>query len=75
MKDHECWVAPENMKTRRTVLKIDQNTPATEIAGETFAALVAASIIFKQRDSNHASILLDRAKVFFFFFVRRSKCL
>lgn len=63
VKDHECWVKPENMKTPRTVLKIDQNAPGTEIAAETSAALAAASIVFKNRDKAYNHILLNKARV------------
>lgn len=61
-KDHECWHRPENMKTPRTVLKIDQNTPGTEIAAETSAAMAAASIVFRGVDRAYSRRLLNRAK-------------
>ncbi|KAL6502063.1 hypothetical protein OROGR_027196 [Orobanche gracilis] len=66
-KDHECWIRPENMKTPRTVLKIDRNTPGTEIAAETSAALAAASIVFRRVDHAYARRLLNRAKSVFHF--------
>ncbi|CAA0822741.1 Endoglucanase 16 [Striga hermonthica] len=66
-KDHECWVRPENMKTPRTVLKIDRNTPGTEIAAETAAALAAASIAFRHADHAYSRRLLNRAKSVFQF--------
>lgn len=46
-KDHQCWMRPENMKTPRSVLQIDQNNPGTEIAAETSAAMAASSIVFR----------------------------
>ncbi|KAK4487607.1 hypothetical protein RD792_005740 [Penstemon davidsonii] len=67
VKDHECWVGPENMKTPRTVLKIDQNTPGTEIAAETSAALTSASIAFRDADHTYSRRLLNRAKSLFSF--------
>ncbi|KAL2237215.1 UNVERIFIED_CONTAM: Endoglucanase 16 [Sesamum indicum] len=59
-KDHECWISPENMKTPRTVLKIDRSTPGTEIAAETCAALAAASMVFRRADHAYARRLLNR---------------
>jgi len=62
-KDHQCWVGPENMKTPRTVLQIDQNTPGTEIAAETSAAMAASSIVFRSFDRQYARQLLNKAKL------------
>ncbi|EPS61761.1 hypothetical protein M569_13033, partial [Genlisea aurea] len=67
VKDHECWIRPENMKTPRTLLKIDGQNPGTEIAAETSAALAAASIVFQQVDRNYSHQLLNRAKNLFEF--------
>lgn len=61
-KDHACWANPENMDTPRTVLKIDQSTPGTEIAAETAAALASSSIVFRDLDRAYAGVLLTRAK-------------
>ncbi|XP_043706857.1 endoglucanase 16-like [Telopea speciosissima] len=66
-KDHQCWVRPENMDTARTVLKIDGNTPGTEIAAETAAALAASSIVFRSSDRDYARRLLNRGKLLFEF--------
>ncbi|KAK8941650.1 Endoglucanase 8 [Platanthera guangdongensis] len=65
--DHECWVRPENMQTPRTLYKIDQNTPGTEIAAETAAAMAASSIVFRKIDRPYARRLLNRAKLLFEF--------
>ncbi|KAK7283161.1 hypothetical protein RIF29_12505 [Crotalaria pallida] len=64
-EDHKCWVRPENMKTNRRVLKIDEHTPGTEIAAETAAALAASSIVFRPIDRKYARRLLNRAKRLF----------
>ncbi|KAK4388681.1 Endoglucanase 16 [Sesamum angolense] len=61
-KDDACRISPENMKTPRTVLKIDRNTPGTEIS-ETCSALAAASMVFRRADHAYARRLLNRAKV------------
>lgn len=63
VKDHECWTRPENMKTPRTVLMIDQNNPGTEIAAETSAAMAAASIVFRGTDRTYSRRLLNKAKL------------
>lgn len=62
IQDHQCWIRPENMRTPRTVLKIDEHTPGTEIAAETAAALAAASIVFRQLDHVYSHHLLNKAK-------------
>lgn len=63
VQDHQCWIRPENMKTPRTVLSIDQNHPGTEIAAETSAALAASSIVFQYVDHDYSHSLLNRAKL------------
>lgn len=60
--DHECWQRPEDMTTPRTTFKIDEQHPGADLAGETAAALAAASIAFKDKDSKYASELLTHAK-------------
>lgn len=67
VKDHECWVRPENMKTPRTVLQIDSNTPGTEIAAETSAAMASSSIVFRSSNRTYARRLLNKAKLLFQF--------
>ncbi|KAI3731558.1 hypothetical protein L1987_62747 [Smallanthus sonchifolius] len=67
ISDHNCWERPEDMDTLRTVYKIDRNHPGSDVAGETAAALAAASIVFRSRDPVYSRILLNRAvKVFRF---------
>jgi endoglucanase len=61
--DHHCWAPPENMKTKRTVKLIDSNTPGTEIAAETSAAMAASSIVFRHVDPKYARRLLNKAKL------------
>ncbi|XP_010271277.1 PREDICTED: endoglucanase 8-like [Nelumbo nucifera] len=65
--DHNCWERPEDMDTLRTVYKVDRAHPGSDVAGETAAALAAASIVFRSCDPAYSSLLLDRAvKVFEF---------
>ncbi|GAB4840432.1 Esterase/lipase/thioesterase [Ancistrocladus abbreviatus] len=59
--DHNCWERPEDMDTLRTVYKIDRAHPGSDVAGETAAALAAASIVFRSRDPAYSRLLLDRA--------------
>ncbi|KAF5779493.1 putative cellulase [Helianthus annuus] len=67
ISDHNCWERPEDMDTLRTAYKIDRNHPGSDVAGETAAALAAASIVFRSRDPAYSRILLNRAvKVFRF---------
>ncbi|KAM1262784.1 hypothetical protein PS2_027649 [Malus domestica] len=65
--DHECWQRPEDMTTPRTTFKIDEQHPGSDLAGETAAALAAASIAFKDKNPKYASDLLTHAKQLFEF--------
>ncbi|XP_010522801.1 PREDICTED: LOW QUALITY PROTEIN: endoglucanase 17-like [Tarenaya hassleriana] len=66
-KDHACWERPEDMDTPRSVFKVDKNTPGSDVAGETAAALAAASIVFRKCDPSYSKTLLRRAiRVFAF---------
>lgn len=49
------------MDTPRSVFKIDTNKPGTEVATETAAAHVAASMVFRRSDPSYPRALLDRA--------------
>lgn len=65
--DHNCWERPEDMDTPRTLYKIDANSPGTEAAAEAAAALSAASIVFKKKDTKYSSKLLRHSKSLFDF--------
>lgn len=60
--DHFCWQRPEDMTTPRTAFKIDESHPGSDLAGETAAALAAASIAFKTYNSAYSNLLLVHAK-------------
>ncbi|XP_039126677.1 LOW QUALITY PROTEIN: endoglucanase 17-like [Dioscorea cayenensis subsp. rotundata] len=60
-RDHSCWERPEDMDTPRTVYKVDRDHPGSDVAGESAAALAAASIVFRSRDPDYSRRLLDRA--------------
>ncbi|CAN0859190.1 Endoglucanase 17 [Linum grandiflorum] len=66
-QDHACWERPEDMDTRRTVYKIDKNTPGSDVAGETAAALAAASMVFRTNHPYYSKLLLSRAMRVFSF--------
>ena len=59
--DHSCWQNPETMDTPRTLYKIDQYNPGTEIAAETAAALAAASFVFRTSDVQYSELLRQTA--------------
>lgn len=60
--DHAYWGRPEDMTMERPSMKIDNDHPGSELAGETAAALAAASIAFKDVDSSYADEMLQVAK-------------
>ncbi|KAK8724409.1 hypothetical protein OTU49_011058, partial [Cherax quadricarinatus] len=60
--DHAYWGRPEDMTMSRPSYKIDQSRPGSDLAGETAAALAAASIVFKSSDSSYSSQVLSVAK-------------
>ncbi|KAK1296960.1 Endoglucanase 5 [Acorus calamus] len=65
--DHGCWERAEDMKTPRTAYKIDPEHPGSDIAGETAAAMAAASIAFRPYNSSYSNLLLLHAKQLFSF--------
>ncbi|KAK6153341.1 hypothetical protein DH2020_012980 [Rehmannia glutinosa] len=65
--DHYCWERAEDMTTPRTAYKLDPENPGSDLAGETAAALAAASLAFKPYDSAYSSLLLVHAKQIFSF--------
>ncbi|KAL6004291.1 Esterase/lipase/thioesterase [Asimina triloba] len=65
--DHRCWERPEDMDTPRNVYKVSTQSPGSDVAAETAAALAAASIVFKDSDPSYSSKLLQTAKQVFDF--------
>lgn len=45
--DHSYWGRPEEMTMDRPALKVTTSLPGSDVAGETAAALAAASIVFE----------------------------
>nr|ADB82658.1 endo-beta-1,4-glucanase [Odontotermes formosanus] len=65
--DHSYWGRPEDMTMSRPAFKIDASNPGSDLAGETAAALAAASIVFKAVDPSYSNDLLTHAKQLFDF--------
>ncbi|THF98363.1 hypothetical protein TEA_027389 [Camellia sinensis var. sinensis] len=49
---------PEDMPTSRQVYKIYPNNPGSDLAGETTAAMTAASVVFRHHNPSYANELL-----------------
>ncbi|GMP94296.1 hypothetical protein CsSME_00043801 [Camellia sinensis var. sinensis] len=49
------------MTTSRQVYKIDPNNPGLDLAGETTAVMVAASVVFRHHNPSYANELLTHA--------------
>ncbi|XP_038877607.1 endoglucanase 11-like [Benincasa hispida] len=65
--DHYCWQRPEDMTTSRQAYKIDGKKPGSDLAGETAAAMAAASIVFRKTNSHYSHLLLHHAQQLFEF--------
>ncbi|KAM6587355.1 hypothetical protein CsatA_009960 [Cannabis sativa] len=60
--DHKCWERPEDMDTVRSVYSVSPSNPGSDVAGETAAALAAASMVFRKVDPHYSKLLLSTAK-------------
>ncbi|KAI3728550.1 hypothetical protein L6452_17187 [Arctium lappa] len=65
--DHYCWERAEDMTTPRTAYKLDTEHPGSDLAGETAAAMAAASLAFRPYNSSYSDLLLVHAKQLFWF--------
>ncbi|XP_003564003.2 endoglucanase 16 [Brachypodium distachyon] len=65
--DHYCWQRPEDMTTSRQAYKVDRDRPGSDVAGETAAALAAASMAFRDTNPHYAHLLLHHAQQLFEF--------
>ncbi|XP_068668015.1 endoglucanase 7-like [Aristolochia californica] len=65
--DHYCWQRPEDMTTSRQAYKIDKEHPGSDLAGETSAAMAAASIVFRESNPHYSNLLLHHAQQLFKF--------
>ncbi|PKI62231.1 hypothetical protein CRG98_017365 [Punica granatum] len=55
------------MTTSRRAYKVDENNPGSDLAGETAAAMAAASIVFRKSNPHYAHLLLHHAQQLFEF--------
>eukprot|EP00262_Sarcandra_glabra_P019454 TRINITY_DN7338_c0_g1_i1.p1 TRINITY_DN7338_c0_g1~~TRINITY_DN7338_c0_g1_i1.p1 ORF type:complete len:106 (-),score=11.73 TRINITY_DN7338_c0_g1_i1:503-820(-) len=60
--DHYCWQRSEDMTTDGRAYRVDINNPGSDIAGETAAAMVMASIVFRHSNPSYSNELLNPAK-------------
>ncbi|KAL3699479.1 hypothetical protein R1sor_017501 [Riccia sorocarpa] len=65
--DHTCWERPEDMDTPRSLLQVNASSPGSDVAGETAAALAAASIALRTTDNAYAEKLISSATQLFQF--------
>ncbi|CAI9094296.1 OLC1v1030011C1 [Oldenlandia corymbosa var. corymbosa] len=65
--DHYCWQRPEDMTTSRAAYRIDSSNPGSDLAGETAAAMAAASIVFRRYNPGYSRTLLNHAYQLFEF--------
>lgn len=54
------WTRPEELTATRTAFQLNETFPGSELAGESAAALAAASIVFKY-DQPYSDLLLQHA--------------
>ncbi|UII33031.1 glycoside hydrolase family 9 protein [Fulvivirga ulvae] len=59
--DHAWWGSAEIMPMERPAYKIDASQPGSDLAGETAAAMAAASIVFQDDDPAYSATLLEHA--------------
>lgn len=64
--DHQWWGPAEVMPMARPAYKIDANCPGSDLAGESAAALAAASMVFAD-DAAYKNTLLTHAKQLYTF--------
>ncbi|CAI5461584.1 unnamed protein product, partial [Closterium sp. Yama58-4] len=65
--DDLCWQRPEDMTTDRTAYRVNATRPGSDVAGETAAAMAAASLVFAKVDPSYSSLLLNRSQQLFTF--------
>src|SRR4029450_3161376 len=65
--DHSWWGPAEVMQMARPSFKITSTCPGSDLAGETAAALAAASIAFRPTDAAYADTLLTHARQLYSF--------
>lgn len=64
--DHKCWQRAEDINTQ-PIFKVTPKNPGSEVAGETAAALAAASVVFRTIDPQYSKTLVATAEKAFEF--------
>jgi endoglucanase len=65
--DHAWWGPAEVMQMARPAFKISASCPGSDLAGETAAALAAASMAFRPTDPAYADTLVQHARQLYSF--------
>src|SRR5688572_30878033 len=65
--DHAWWGPAEVMQMARPSYRVTTSCPGSDLAGETAAALAAASIAFRPTDPTYANTLLTHARQLYTF--------
>jgi endoglucanase len=65
--DHAWWGPAEVMQMARPAYRVTTACPGSDLAGETAAALAAASIAFRPTDATYANTLLTHARQLYSF--------
>ncbi|TXK36208.1 endoglucanase [Nonomuraea sp. C10] len=65
--DHAWWGPAEAMSMARPSYKIDASCGGSDLAGETAAAMAAASIVFRPTDPGYADTLVTHARQLYTF--------
>jgi endoglucanase len=65
--DHSWWGPAEVMQMARPAFKITSACPGSDLAGETAAAMAAASMAFRATDPTYANTLLTHARQLYSF--------
>ena len=65
--DHAWWGPAEVMQMARPAAKISASCPGSDLAGETAAALAAASMAFRPTDPTYADLLVQHARQLYSF--------
>jgi endoglucanase len=60
--DHNWWGRAEDMTMARPAYKVTPSSPGSDVAGETAAALAAASLVFASSDARYSAQLLMHAR-------------
>jgi len=65
--DHGWWGPAEVMQMARPAFRVTTSCPGSDLAGETAAAMAAASIAFRPTDPTYANTLLSHARQLYSF--------